>query len=796
MNSRFTQKAEIALNKSVLIAEELGHTYIGTEHILIAILEDESSCASVIMKKSGLTKIKIYDSVKAYSGTGKRTQLTSKETTPRCRKILENSYKNSKKFSSEKIGTEHLLLSILEEKESVALKILSFINVNVSELRDATIAFLRSSEKALQRKKASTEPAASPHLKKYAKNMTKAAISKGYDPVIGREGEIARLIRILSRRNKNSPCLIGEAGVGKTAVVEGLAQKIADGNAPSFLRGKTIYSVDFTAMIAGAKYRGDFEERIKGLIDEVRENPDIILFIDEIHTIVGAGSAEGAIDAANIMKPELARGDIRVIGATTLSEYKKYIEKDSALERRFQPIIIEEPSRDKAISILQGLKDKYEEHHNVTIDNSAIEAAVDLSIKYITDRFLPDKAIDILDEACAKVSIISSGAKQDKTKYYYDKLRQFYSPGFELCENDVFDNDEILGESIVIEEAVDYPDSYTDLPKVTASNIYDVVSEIIGSDKIGSTLCSQSKDVFEYLTKKVIGQEEAIRALSDSIIRSSCGLCAHDKPKGIFLFVGSSGIGKTELAKECANILFESDDALIRLDMSEYSESYSTSKLIGSAPGYVGYDERITVFEKIRKRPNCVLLLDEIEKAHPDVISLFLQIFDYGFIKDSTGKKINFRNTYIIMTSNVGSNLSCSGVGFMENRKSFDLDGALKSTFKSEFINRIDETILFNNLSLDNLILITSNKLNKALSRLKDFPFIFSISDEVIAYIAKEALRKGMGARPIDRIISKEIEVPLAKLILEKSTEHYGSIRLEIKENKIAIIKQCPQFQN
>ena len=796
MNSRFTQKAEIALNKSVLIAEELGHTYIGTEHILIAILEDESSCASVIMKKSGLTKIKIYDSVKAYSGTGKRTQLTSKETTPRCRKILENSYKNSKKFSSEKIGTEHLLLSILEEKESVALKILSFINVNVSELRDATIAFLRSSEKALQRKKATTEPAAAPHLKKYAKNMTKAAISKGYDPVIGREGEIDRLIRILSRRNKNSPCLIGEAGVGKTAVVEGLAQKIADGNAPSFLRGKTIYSVDFTAMIAGAKYRGDFEERIKGLIDEVRENPDIILFIDEIHTIVGAGSAEGAIDAANIMKPELARGDIRVIGATTLSEYKKYIEKDSALERRFQPIIIEEPSRDKAISILQGLKDKYEEHHNVTIDNSAIEAAVDLSIKYITDRFLPDKAIDILDEACAKVSITSTGAKQDKTKYYYDKLRQFYSPDFELCENDVFDKDEILGESIVIEEAVDYPDSYTDFPKVTASNIYDVVSEIIGSDKIGSTLCRQSKDVFEYLMKKVIGQEEAIRALSDSIIRSSCGLCAHDKPKGIFLFVGSSGIGKTELAKECANILFESDDALIRLDMSEYSESYSTSKLIGSAPGYVGYDERITVFEKIRKRPNCVLLLDEIEKAHPDVISLFLQIFDYGFIKDSTGKKINFRNTYIIMTSNVGSNLSCSGVGFMENRKSFDLDGALKSTFKSEFINRIDETILFNNLSLDNLILITSNKLNKALSRLKDFPFIFSISDEVIAYIAKEALRKGMGARPIDRIISKEIEVPLAKLILEKSTEHYGSIRLEIKENKIAIIKQCPQFQN
>lgn len=796
MNSRFTQKAEIALNKSVIIAEELGHTYIGTEHILIAISEDESSCASVIMKKFSLTNIKIYDSVKRYSGVGKRTQLTSKETTPRCRKILENSYKNAKKFSSEKIGTEHLLLSILEEKESVALKILNFINVNVLELKDDTIAFLRTSEKTLQRKKSSPEATTSPFLKKYAKNMNKAAISKGYDPVIGREGEIDRLIRILSRRNKNSPCLIGEAGVGKTAVVEGLAQKIADGDAPGFLRGKAIYSVDFTAMIAGAKYRGDFEERIKGLIDEARENPDIILFIDEIHTIVGAGSAEGAIDAANIMKPELARGDIRVIGATTLTEYKKYIEKDSALERRFQPIIIEEPSRDKAINILYGLKYKYEEHHGVVIDDSAIEAAVDLSIKYITDRFLPDKAIDILDEACAKESISSSDKNQEKTRYYYDKLRQSYSCGFEFCENDIFDKEESLDQSIVTDEAVDYLKSYGDLPMVTANDIYDVVSEIIGSDNINNAFYSKINDVFEYLTRRVIGQDDAIKALSDSIMRSSCGLCSPDKPKGIFLFVGSSGVGKTELAKECANILFESDDALIRLDMSEYSESYSTSKLIGSAPGYVGYDERITVFEKIRKRPNCVLLLDEIEKAHPDVISLFLQIFDYGFIKDSTGKKINFRNTYIIMTSNVGSNLSCSGVGFMENRKSFDLDGALKSTFKSEFINRIDEIILFNNLCEDNLATITSNKLDKALSRLKDFPFDFSICDDVISYIAKKALQKGMGARPIDRIISKEIEAPLAKLILDKKTEQRSLIRFEMKENKIDIIKQCPQYQN
>ena len=534
MNSRFTQKAEIALNKSVIIAEELGHTYIGTEHILIAISEDDSSCASVIMKKSGLSNVKIYESVKAYSGIGKRTRLTSKETTPRCRKILENSYKNAKKFSSEKIGTEHLLLSLLEEKESVALKVLNYINVNVSDLRDDTIAFLRASERTLLGKKASSEPSSLPFLKKYAKNMTKTAIANGYDPVIGREGEIDRLIRILSRRNKNSPCLIGEAGVGKTAVVEGLAQKIADGSAPSFLRGKTIYSVDFTAMIAGAKYRGDFEERIKGLIDEARENPDVILFIDEIHTIVGAGSAEGAIDAANIMKPELARGDIRVIGATTLTEYKKYIEKDSALERRFQPIIIEEPSRDKAITILQGLKVKYEEHHNVSIDDSAIESAVDLSVKYLTDRFLPDKAIDILDEACAKKSIYNSNKNQEKTEYFYDKLRQLYSSDFEFSENDIFDKGETSDQSIVLEKTVGHLKNYEIFPTVNANDIYDVVSEIIGFDNISTSFYGHKHDAFEYLRCRIIGQDEAIKALSDSIMRSSCGLCSPDKPKGIF----------------------------------------------------------------------------------------------------------------------------------------------------------------------------------------------------------------------------------------------------------------------
>lgn len=790
MNSRFTQKAETALNKSVIIAEELGHTYIGTEHVLIAISEDEGSCASVIMRKSGIGNAKLTDAVKAYSGTGKRTRLTSKDTTPRCRKILENSYKITKRFSSEKIGTEHLLLAILEEKESVALKILNHIGIDVPELRDDTITFLKASERAVQGKKANSDSSL-PFLKKYARNMTKVASVSGYDPVIGREGEIDRLIRILSRRQKNNPCLIGEAGVGKTAVVEGLAQRITEGNAPDFLRGKSIYAVDFTAMVAGAKYRGDFEERIKGLIDEARGNPNIILFIDEMHTIVGAGSAEGAIDAANIMKPELARGDIRVIGATTLAEYKRYIEKDSALERRFQPILIEEPSRERAIRILEGLKEKYEAHHKVVIEEAAIEAAVDLSLRYMTDRFLPDKAIDILDEACAKEAMMRRDEIQEKVKYTYDKLKQLY----------IDDEEDDFGEEIAIdsrfnvrERIIDDLKGENELPKVTSKSIADVVSEIIGSDFFDEAASGIGRSIYDALSSKIIGQEAAVTSLCDSIMRASSGICSPDKPKGIFMFVGGSGVGKTELAKECAKSLFKSDEALIRLDMSEYSESYSTSKLIGSAPGYVGYEERISVFEKIRKRPYTLLLLDEIEKAHPDVISLFLQIFDYGFIKDSAGRRISFRNAYIIMTSNVGTTIG-GGIGFLGDNRYSDVERELKNHFKAEFINRIDEIILFNSLTLEDLSKITRNKINAVISRISGFPIDLSVSDEVISHIARQTLQKNMGARPIDRIISKEIEAPVARLILEKEASEISRARIDLKEEKITLIKQCPQLQ-
>ena len=794
MSSKFTQKAEIALNKSVCIAEKLGHTYIGTEHVLIALSEDENACAAVIMKKVGITNSRINDAVKSYSGIGKATKLTSQNTTPKCRKILENSYKIAKNFSAERIGTEHLLLAILEERDSVAIKIINNMGVNPMELKEDTIIFLKTNERATQNKKIKNDTEFQ-YLKKYAKNITQSASNVRYDPVIGREGEIDRLIRILSRKNKNNPCLIGEAGVGKTAIVEELAQRIVDGKVASSLRGKNIYSLDFTAMVAGAKYRGDFEERIKGVMDEARSNPDIILFIDEIHTIVGAGSAEGAIDAANIMKPELARGDIQIIGATTATEYKRYIEKDSALERRFQTILVEEPSREKSIEILKGIKDRYEDHHRVIIEDTAIEAAVDLSIRYINDRFLPDKAIDLLDEACAKEVISYSINIDQKTRYCYDKLKQLYSGDFvfnNIVGEDDMDEVDFTMHNKLIEEL---KNDTTIKPIITDKSIVDVVCEIIGVDFFDETCYLDYNVAFTKLSNKVIGQDTAVSALINSILRSSCGISSPNRPKGIFLFAGKSGVGKTALAKECAKLLFNNEDSLIRIDMSEYSESFSTSKLIGSAPGYIGYNENSSILDKIRKHPYSVVLLDEIEKAHPDVIALFLQIFDYGFIQDSSGRKINFRNTYIIMTSNIGANTRYGGIGFFNDSNGLDIENELKKQFKLEFINRIDEIILFNTLNLNDMINITSKELEEVKRKFKDFPIDISISDNVINHIAKEALKKGLGARPIIKIISKEIESPLVRLIIEKNPSTLYRVKFELEDNKISLIKHCMQLQ-
>ena len=796
MSNNFTSKAERALNQAVTLAEELGHTYIGTEHVLLSIAEDETSCAAILMKKHKLTLDMISAAVREYSGVGNTTKLTSKDTTPKCRRLLENSYKLCKKYGSDRIGTEHLLLAIIEERECVASKILTKVEADTSAIKESILTFLRSSQRGV----VYAEPVAEaniPYLLKYGKNITALADKGELDPVIGREKETDRVIRILSRRSKNNPCLIGEAGVGKTAIIEGLAQRITEGRVPSCLSGKIIISLDLTSMVAGAKYRGDFEERIKCIMSEAAKNKSVILFIDEIHTIVGAGSAEGAIDAANIMKPELSRGDIQLIGATTLAEYHKYIEKDSALERRFQPILVEEPSIEKTIEILYGLKEKYEAHHNVSIHDDAIVGAARMSERYIQDRFLPDKAIDILDEACALANV-STIKESTKTSQIKEKLRQISfdrkdainKRDFELAIN-LKELEKLYADELKNELNECSPCGLKVM--VTEDDVTKVISEITGIN-----LCHKSPTntvmIKENLRKSVLGQPDAVDRLSKAVTRSFAGINSPDRPRGVFLFLGESGVGKTELAKALAKELFQTEDSLIRYDMSEYAESFTISKLIGSAPGYVGYDEQNNALERLRKHPYSVVLLDEIEKAHPDVLSLFLQIFDTGMLTDATGRKVNFRNTYIIMTSNIGADKfkgNC-GVGFFPNTGRKNIQQNLKGYFKDEFINRIDEILLFSPLDHSALKNIARNKIYDLSKRLESIGVLIDCDETVYEHIASIAVEeKGFGARPLNRLIVSEIENKIADMIVRHQILSGESLKIVIDNNSISLQRNC-----
>ena len=685
---KFTNKAKKVIEISNDISIELGHNYIGTEHILYGLVKEGEGIAAKVLLNKGITPEKTVKKIEEIVGKGNEIEETL-GFTPRTKRILENAFLETKKIGSNFIGTEHLLLAILKESDCLAVKIILELNVEIPKIYNEIAKVVNEEEidndinKKLSKSVGGTS--ATPTLNQYGDDITAKAEEGKYDTIIGREKEIERIMQIISRRNKNNPCLVGEPGVGKTAIVEGLAEKIIAGDVPENLKNKRIIDLDISGIVAGAKYRGDFEERIKKILDEVKKAKNIILFIDEIHTIVGAGAAEGAIDAANILKPLLARGEIQLIGATTLDEYRKYIEKDSALERRFSIINVNEPSAKNTIEILKGIIDKYEAHHNVKITNEAIESAVNLSVKYITDRFLPDKAIDLIDEAASKIrtKIFTEPdeikeLQEEITILAKEKEEAIYEQEFEKAAQ-LRDKEELLKKKL--NEKMENLEKIRnrDVAEITEENIAEIVSRWTGVpvQKLTQDENNKLKNLEENLHKRIIGQNEAVEAVAKAIKRSRVGLKDPNRPIGSFLFLGPTGVGKTELSKALAEILFENEKALIKLDMSEYMEAHSISKLIGSPPGYVGFDNGGQLTEKIRRQPYSLILLDEIEKAHPDVLNLLLQILEEGRLTDSQGREVNFKNTVIIMTSNLGAR-------YITEKKSlgFNLQNSRRSDFK------------------------------------------------------------------------------------------------------------------
>lgn len=747
MSNRFTDKAERALNNAIKIAEELGHTYIGSEHVLLSLAKEEDSTAGSILKKYAITHKLLEETIKNYSGFGSKSSLSPKDMTPCCKKIVENSYKVSIRYGAAKIGTEHVLLAIMEEKNTVAIKMLTLKGADTVGITDETLTILRTAERNNPKNKPQSENTQTP-LKQYGKNLTALALEGKFDPVIGREKETERVIRILSRKNKNNPCLIGEAGVGKTAIVEGLAYRIAKKQVPLQLIDKEIVCIDLSSMVSGTKYRGDFEERIKATINEAVAAKNIILFIDEVHTIVGAGAAEGAIDAANILKPQLSRAEIQLIGATTFAEYHRYIEKDAALERRFQPVTIEEPSEEDTVTILLGLKERYEKHHNVLISEDAIRSAVSLSNRYIRDRFLPDKALDVIDEAAAKLS--SQNYKSDNNT---NNLRFNMGQNIDFSKK-IFDSE---------------------LPQVTEKSVKEIINEMTGIPLYGLGGTAKAEELKTSLSKKIIGQDMAIDILSSAVMRSELGINSPDRPKGVFMFLGGSGVGKTELAKALAEELFFDKNSFFTFDMSEFSERTSVNKFIGSPPGYVGYEEGGSLTEKIRRHPYSVILFDEIEKAHQDVLDLFLQITDSGTLTDSQGRNVSFKNCYIILTSNIGADKIPNNVGFVntkiDSRK--NLKSNLKEYFRTEFLNRIDEIIPFSKISKDTMRKIAENKLAELTARVKKIGISLTFTEEVSVTLAEKCSDESYGARELIRVIANEVENLISTYVLNNKEKNY-----------------------
>ena len=798
MTYKFTNRANKAIEIANDIALELGHSYIGTEHILYGLAKEENGIASKVLENQNVTADDILNKIEELIGSDESIENIV-DFTPRTKRVVESAFIEARKLGYNFIGTEHLLIGILREGDCVAAKILLDLNVNIPKLYNEIIKVINEGEDynsnddstnnvngAKRRGKGSYNQ--TPTLNQFGEDLTKKAEEGKLDPVIGRKQEIERVIEILSRRTKNNPCLIGEPGVGKTAAVEGLAQKIASGDVPEVLKDKRVVTLDISGMVAGAKYRGDFEERIKKALNEVKKAGDIILFIDEIHTIVGAGAAEGAIDAANILKPLLARGEIQLVGATTLNEYRKFIEKDAALERRFSPVTVNEPSEKDTIQILKGIRDKYEAHHNVKITDEAIEAAVKLSIRYVTDRFLPDKAIDLIDEASSKARL-RTYTEPDSLKELQEEIEKTKNEKEEAVLNQKFekaaelrDSEKALRERFEEEQSKWKNKNTKSIVTITEENIAEVIANWTGipAKKITEDENEKLKNLEQELHKRVIGQNEAVEAVSKAIRRGRVGLKDPKRPIGSFLFLGPTGVGKTELSKALAEVLFGDENAMIRLDMSEFMEPHSVSKLIGAPPGYVGFDDGGQLTEKIRRKPYSVVLFDEIEKAHPDVMNMLLQILEDGRLTDSQGRTVNFKNTVIIMTSNLGARLITDRkqLGFAnqdgkeDSKKEYEeikkeVMAELKKELRPEFINRIDEIIVFHKLNDTDINQIIDIMLKEVVNRLKEQKYDIEFEPDVKEMVAKEGIDKNFGARPLRRTIQNLVEDKLAEDILD-----------------------------
>ena len=791
MIDRFTEQAREAIGLAVEAAEELGHNYVGTEHLLIGLLREETGVAARALEGCGVSEEKVLELVSQLISPNQSVGTAERSSyTPSAQRVLENSYREAVRFKAPLIGTEHLLISMIRESDCVAVRLLNTIGISIQrlyvELLSAMGEDVPAGKEELTSNKAGKGKASTPTLNAYSRDLTALAREGKLDPVIGRETEMQRLIQILSRRTKNNPCLIGEPGVGKTAVVEGLAQMIVTGDVPEMIAGKRVLTLDLSGMVAGSKYRGEFEERIKKVLSEVMEDGEVLLFIDEIHTIIGAGGAEGAIDASNILKPSLARGEIQLIGATTMEEYRKYIEKDAALERRFQPVTVEEPGEELSIQILKGLRPRYEEHHRVKITDQALEAAVRLSARYINDRFLPDKAIDLIDEASSKIRL-TVYVEPAEIKTLEKEIAALEEQKEAAIKAEAYEKaGEIKKKQLKKREKIEKIRARWQKEKesrklvVDEGEIADVVSgwTKIPVRKLEEEESERLRQLETILHGRVVGQEEAVTAVSRAIRRGRVGLKDPKRPIGSFLFLGPTGVGKTELCKALAEAMFGTENALIRVDMSEYMEKHSVSKMIGSPPGYVGYEEGGQLSEKVRRNPYSVILFDEVEKAHPDVFNILLQVLDDGHITDAQGRKIDFKNTVLIMTSNAGAEniVSPKRLGFASGddageRYKFMKDRVMdevKRMFKPEFLNRIDEIIVFHQLTQEHMKAIVEIMLKGICKRTKaQMNLTLHVTEEAKAFLVEKGYDEKYGARPLRRAIQNQLEDKLAEAVLD-----------------------------